>query len=697
MISSDPKIQEDSDVAKRIEEYRQLVDELYAVVIAGKLNITAFFRAYWEGSKILRSHGATDFLITAQDPAERWLVGWLLSRKFHVPLEVQVHTDLKSPYLLKESIKNRVRLLIARILLPRVSCVRVVSERIQRSLIKWIPQISSKITVLPIYVDVEKFRVLNHVEEQGVFQFLVVSRLTREKNITLAIDTFAQIHAEFPQTKLTIVGDGPERERLEALVLKHDFAKDAVVFAGWEEDVSRRYQNADCYLLTSNYEGYGRTVIEALAAGVPVIMTDVGVAGDIVENEKTGLVVPVGNILELAKAMRRVINDSGFRRTLSENGRAAANPYFSKERYLQAYKNVWHTCRRYCKCEQEKRIKVCFIIPEKAEDTATHFAHKWEMIKELENTIEFLSYVPNGLDILRIIRTRMRGCSTYYVHYSFKGALLVILITSILGGRVFYWNCGLPWLYKRGWFEELLFRFILRNTILVTGTEGLAEEYANHYGLDKKNIRVVPNYIRVSRMQSITKEHARKELGLPQDKKIVLFLHRLSRRKGVHLLPDIIKEFSDRKDISFVIVGEGPERRYLEEKLTTYNLQLTTHMEGSIPNYRVPYYIAASDIYLMPSEEEGMPNALLEAMAAGVPFVASDVGGVKEMTPSLVQEFVLPYGDTHAFADKIKKLLADEELWKRISLEEKEWVKRYDVSVIAPQFLELFQEAKKVP
>ena len=94
----------------------------------------------------------------------------------------------------------------------------------------------------------------------------------------------------------------------------------------------------------------------------------------------------------------------------------------------------------------------------------------------------------------------------------------------------------------------------------------------------------------------------------------------------------------------------------------------------------------------MPSEEEGMPNALLEAMAAGVPFVASDVAAVREMTPPGAEEFVLPSGDTHAFADKIKKLLQDEELRKRISLEEQQWVKQYDVSVIAPRYLELFQE-----
>ena len=346
MISSDPKILEDTAVAKRIEEYRKLVDELYTVVIAGRYNMFAFFRAYREGSKILRSHGATDFLITAQDPAERWLVGWLLSRRFHVPLEVQIHTDLKSPYVLKESLKNRIRFLIARILLPRVSCVRVVSRRIQQSLVAWLPRVATKITILPVYVDVERFQKLHRIEEQGVFRFLVVSRLTREKNVKLAIDAFAEVHAEFPHTNLVILGDGPERRWLEAQVSKHDLTKGSVSFVGWQEDVARHFQYAGCYLLTSNYEGYGRTVAEALATGVPVIMTDVGVAGDIVQNEKSGLIVPVGNKSELVKAMRRVVEDSYLRRVLTENGRKAVENFQSKKEYLEAYKRMWYTCNK---------------------------------------------------------------------------------------------------------------------------------------------------------------------------------------------------------------------------------------------------------------------------------------------------------------------------------------------------------------
>lgn len=341
---------------------------------------------------------------------------------------------------------------------------------------------------------------------------------------------------------------------------------------------------------------------------------------------------------------------------------------------------------------QGEKLKVCFILPEVARDTATHFLHKKEMMEALKDYVDFMVIQPTFAGIAKIkLAYFFQGYRIFYVHYSLKGALVAIVLTKLFGGTVYYWNCGLPWLYKRGLLEEKLFRFILRHTVFVTGTEGLAAEYAMRYGIENQ-IRVVPNTIEVSRFHGVSKEDARKDLGIAPDKKVVLFLHRLSKRKGADLLPNIIQKFADRNDILFLIVGDGPEKSYLVSRISYLRLEGIVRMAGAIPNYKASSYMAAADIYLMPSEEEGMPNALLEAMAAGVPFVASDVGGVKEMTPVVLHEFVLPYGKTHEFVEAIKKLLADEELRERISTEEKGWVKRYDVSVVAKKFLELLQE-----
>jgi glycosyltransferase involved in cell wall biosynthesis len=76
------------------------------------------------------------------------------------------------------------------------------------------------------------------------------------------------------------------------------------------------------------------------------IMTDVGVAGEIVENEKSGLIVPVGDKQKLVHAMKRIMTDSYLRRSMYENCRTALAAYPSKEEYLFTYKNRWFSCGR---------------------------------------------------------------------------------------------------------------------------------------------------------------------------------------------------------------------------------------------------------------------------------------------------------------------------------------------------------------
>jgi glycosyltransferase involved in cell wall biosynthesis len=353
--------------------------------------------------------------------------------------------------------------------------------------------------------------------------------------------------------------------------------------------------------------------------------------------------------------------------------------------------------------EEYTKLNVCYILPDISENSATHVLHKYELMRELDPWARFFVYQPSLGGIIKMVFARLYyGCRLFYVHYSFKGALIAILITKLFGGAVYYWNCGMPWLYERSTPVEWLFRFVLRNTLFVTATDELAAEYVVRYEINPFCVRVVPNYIRVRRMQSAGDITIRARLNIPTSAYVVLFLHRLSRRKGADILPDIIENFYTanssssegiaNKDVLFLIVGDGPEYRNLETKIRRLGGAHAIRLVGSVPNADVPLYMAAADIYLMPSEEEGMPNALLEAMAAGVPYVASDVAAVKEMSPPIAEEFILPYGDTRAFAEAVKKLLVDENLRKRISAEEQEWVKRYDVSVIAPRFLEMIRD-----
>jgi len=218
-------------------------------------------------------------VVSVQDPFEAGFVAWLIARRFRVPLHVQVHTDFLSPEYTKLSLLNRARVMIAGFILHRAARIRVVSPRVKESIEKRYA-LRVPITVLPIFVNIEAMRVglsdhaLAARFSRFTSKFLVVARLEHEKNVLMALLAFANSAPR--DTCLVIVGSGNEREALENHANKLNVG-DRVFFEG-EKDATPYYTLADLVLVSSLYEGYGIVIVEALAAGKPVLSTDVGIA-----------------------------------------------------------------------------------------------------------------------------------------------------------------------------------------------------------------------------------------------------------------------------------------------------------------------------------------------------------------------------------------------------------------------------------
>jgi glycosyltransferase involved in cell wall biosynthesis len=221
-------------------------------------------------------------VVTAQDPFEAGLAGTRIAKYFAVPLHVQVHTNFLSPAFVRHHFPlNFIRFFIAGSVIPRAARVRTVSRSIANALTKKY-RLTSLPSVLPIYVDIAKYKHAIAPESlKAKFarferKVLVVSRLESEKNVDLAIHAFAEVGAE--NACLIIVGSGSERASLERHAREHDMLDGRIFFEGFQ-DPTPYYKIADVALFPSDsYDGYGMVIIEALAAGIPVISTDVGVA-----------------------------------------------------------------------------------------------------------------------------------------------------------------------------------------------------------------------------------------------------------------------------------------------------------------------------------------------------------------------------------------------------------------------------------
>lgn len=359
-ISSDRKVFEPgSAVRARLLEYGRLVGEIHVIVFAKRSagfceesfppniflhptnslgKFSHIFSAIFCALKLKR-RGVTVDVVTTQDPFEAGLAGYIIARIFRARLHIQIHTDVMSPYFANESLINRVRVLFAKILLPRANAVRVVSERIKKS-IEGVVRGGTPVEVLPIFVDAHiKMEQPANDFKKKYPQFnkiiLVASRLSREKNIEGAIRAMQAVARAHPKAGLIIAGEGPLEEKLKKLVTELGLEGN-IIFEGWQDDLFGYYKSADVFVLSSNYEGYGMTVVEALLAGCPVIMTDVGCAGEAIKDRQNGLIVPVGAPQALAGAIEQVLGGK-----VKLEVKTPVLP--TKEEYLAGYKKSWES------------------------------------------------------------------------------------------------------------------------------------------------------------------------------------------------------------------------------------------------------------------------------------------------------------------------------------------------------------------
>jgi UDPglucose 6-dehydrogenase len=236
--------------------------------------ISGFFRTLAAGMRLTQPD-----VVSAQDPFLIGLLALLIARLRGAELNVQVHTDLFDSHFVQHSFKNRLLSLLARFILGQADTIRVVSRRVAKTLRE--RGIRKEIFILPVFVDAEAARTAVPLNRKDLYpQFekilLVVSRLEPEKNVEAAIRAMPEILKSIPKAGLIVVGDGGERKRLE--MLSHELGiSERVIFEGTKSPFSY-YKIADLTLVTSQFEGYGMVVVEALLAGSPVLSFDVGIA-----------------------------------------------------------------------------------------------------------------------------------------------------------------------------------------------------------------------------------------------------------------------------------------------------------------------------------------------------------------------------------------------------------------------------------
>lgn len=360
-------------------------------------------------------------------------------------------------------------------------------------------------------------------------------------------------------------------------------------------------------------------------------------------------------------------------------------------------------------CFMSVKRKICYILPKFDLETDTHYFYLYDFINKIaeelnlsliieksKSDISFFKNINNiyvqkfSFKPLRILENfffilliRIKGYNNFYIHYSYISAFNSGVISRLTKAKTFYWNCGMNWLFGKDLSLKIILKLV---NYLVTGVNSLKQGYIENYGIKEDKIKIMPNWIDLKRFKNIDTENIYNKYNLEKNKKYILFVHRLSKRKGAHYISKIAKYFKDQKDIVFLIAGDGPYKEKLEkEKLNN------TALLGKVPNDYIPELMKISKVFFMPSEEEGFPRVLLESMASGLPYVAFDVGGVREISIRENQEFIYKIGDIDSMVAGISKLISNKSVYNNLKEFNLNYIRRFDIKEFKNKFIELIK------
>ncbi|MBA3429898.1 MAG: glycosyltransferase family 4 protein [Actinobacteria bacterium] len=290
------------------------------------------------------------------------------------------------------------------------------------------------------------------------------------------------------------------------------------------------------------------------------------------------------------------------------------------------------------------------------------------------------------------------------------GTLDFLVMTLVFGDRVKVW-----WTIQNANFllrEEHLTRFkwLLRpkraahramyrlglravDGVIAVSTD-TERSFRESLGLNGHPIDVVCNAVDVELFPPrVLRDEVRSQLGLNPSDHVMTMVGTFKRQKGHSVLIDALADAKDRlPHLKIILVGDGELRNEIATSVRTHGLEDRVHFLGSRRD--VPQILAASDSFILPSLWEGLPVALVEAMASGLPVIATSVSGTSEVMDDGVTGWVVPAGDASALKTAMLDLVADPQRAARMGVAGRECVEaRFSALSQAESLASIFRES----
>jgi len=218
----------------------------------------------------------------------------------------------------------------------------------------------------------------------------------------------------------------------------------------------------------------------------------------------------------------------------------------------------------------------------------------------------------------------------------------------------------------KGPLELTIDGYLSRHTARIVANSPAVRDFYVEQGLPEEKFVVIPNGVPPAEPSSVARDELLAELGLPAGAHLVGVVGRLWIQKQIKdaiWAADLLKVIRD--DVHVLIIGDGPHRARLEKFRDQVEIRDQVHFLGHRDD--VPRLLPHFDVLLSSSAYEGQSNAIMEAMAAGVPVVATDIPGTRDLVTSGETGYLVPVGDRASMAKYMQRLIDDRETARRFA------------------------------
>ncbi len=307
-----------------------------------------------------------------------------------------------------------------------------------------------------------------------------------------------------------------------------------------------------------------------------------------------------------------------------------------------------------------------------------------------------------SLNYSRQARSLIRTMDVVHVHHPFLSGSLALRYCRPRGIPVIFTNHTRYDLYTRAYLpvlpdvigetaiEAYLPAFCRACDLVISPSPGM-RDVLRRYGVDV-HIEVVPNGVDLKPFRQAEAGNLRADLGFSPDTVLLIYVGRLGPEKN---LPFLLRSFAGAalayENIGLLLVGDGPERDNLEDRVQYMKLTDRVKFTGMIPYHTLPNYMRIADAFVTASVTEVHPLTVIEAMAAGLPVLGIDSPGVGDTIEDGVTGYLAPEEDLAAFTAKMVRLITDHENRKRMAQQAWQQVERYAIENTVQKMLDLYQ------